>query len=74
MEFERFTGKSANKMGDRVTDLLKMLYCSLKVNNKESFNYKFDEFVDLIDDSPHIVEQFSTFVEEEAKEEAKEGK
>ncbi len=71
--FEEMAKKPMSKIDDTLSDVLTIFYCILKVANKD-FNYSFDEFVDLIDESLDSLEIFNQFLESEAKKEAKKSK
>lgn len=62
--FEELSGKDVSDIKDSVTDILKLFYCILKANNKDTFNYTFDEFIDLIDENYESVDVFSKFLTE----------
>jgi hypothetical protein len=74
MMFEERTKKSISDMSTSIQDLVTLMYCSLSANNKDSFKYTFDEFVDILDNQPDIVNQFSKYLEEQAAEQTKESK
>ena len=44
-----------------------LFYCILKANNREIFQYSFDEFIDVIDEYPDNVEVFNNYLLGEAK-------
>lgn len=60
--FEELSGKDVSDIKDSVSDILKLFYCILKANNKDIFNYTFDEFIDLIDENYESVDLFSKFL------------
>lgn len=62
MLFEEMTGKSVALMSEKIADVLKLFYCVLKANNSESFNYSFDEFLDLMDDYPEAITSFTEYL------------
>ena len=67
MLFEEMTSKTINQMGESVSDILKLFYCILKGNNLETFNWTFDEFLDVIDEEPNSVKVFTDYLQEQAK-------
>jgi len=67
MLFEEMTSKTINQMGESVSDILKLFYCILKGNNVETFNWTFDEFLNVIDDEPNSVKVFTDYLQEQAK-------
>lgn len=67
MLFEEQTGKSiASADITSFADTFKLLYCSLKACNRNTFNFSFDEFIDVIDEQPEILTKFTDFVESES--------
>jgi len=68
MLFERMTGKFATDVNQSISDLTTLIYCMLISNNKETFNYTYDEFIDLLDENQHIMTDFSTYLVEQANE------
>lgn len=73
--FEEMSGKSI-ALADISTfaDTFKLLYCALKANNKDTFKFSFDEFVDIVDEQPEVLSQFSEFMNTETKEVSEENK
>lgn len=67
MMFEEMTGKSVNQVDDSVADILKLFYCILKGNNLNTFTYTFDEYLDIIDEQPEVLTQFTDYLEEKSK-------
>ena len=67
MLFEEMAGKNLDALKDSVSDLILLFYCILKANNRDNFQYTFDEFIDVIDENPYSVEVFSNYLTEEAK-------
>jgi wyosine [tRNA(Phe)-imidazoG37] synthetase (radical SAM superfamily) len=64
IKFEEMTKKSVNEMSTSIADLITLLYCVLAANNRETFKFTYDEFVDIIDESPDTINQFSKYLEE----------
>ena len=53
MLYEEITdGKSVQDIKG-IKDMIKLFYCSLKAYN-DSFNYSFEQFVDLIEEEPSV--------------------
>jgi hypothetical protein len=67
MMFETMTGKYATQVNESISDLTKLLYCMLSANNKETFKYSYDEFIDLLDNNLNVMEDFSAYLVSEAK-------
>jgi len=65
--FEQETGRSVDQIKESVNDLLLLFYCILKANNREKFQYSFDQFVDILDENPDSVEVFNAYLLDEAK-------
>ncbi|MDP4207669.1 MAG: hypothetical protein Q8928_02530 [Bacteroidota bacterium] len=57
--FEEMTGKTSTIITDSVSDASKLFYCFLKAGNRETFNYSYDEFINVLDET----EVFEEFVE-----------
>ena len=72
--FEELTGKKAAEISDNLTDTLTLFYCFLRANNKDTFNYTFENFIDLIDVNESAVNSFVKFIELQAIKNAKNGK
>ncbi len=62
MLFEEMTGKSVYQMDQTLNDVIKLFYCIIKANNRNIFNFSFDEFIDTIDDNPDSVELFNDYL------------
>lgn len=76
MLFEELSGKSIDKMKESITDLMLLLYCMLKVTNKETFKYTLDEFIDVVDEvtekgDEKPMDDFNNFLLKEATPENK---
>ena len=54
MTFEEVTGRLSTEMTKCVRDVLLLYYCAFKAANPETFNYSFDSFVDLLNESPSL--------------------
>jgi len=67
MLFEEMSGRNIDEMKDSVNDLMLLFYCILKANNRDIFQYSFDEFIDVIDEHPDSVEVFNKYLLDEAK-------
>jgi len=67
MQFETMTGKFATEVNQSINDLTKLLYCMLSANNKDIFNYTYDEFITLLDTNENIMTDFSTYLVQQAK-------
>jgi len=72
MKFEEMTKKSVSEMSTSIADLITLLYCILSSNNRETFKFTYDEFVDVIDESPDTINQFSQYLEAAAADKATE--
>lgn len=62
LEFEKLRGKKISEMNDSITDITTMLYAMLKFNNKKTFTYSFDEFIEIIDVDESIITQFTSYL------------
>jgi hypothetical protein len=62
MLFESKSGRSIDQMKESVNDLLLLFWCILTANNRETFKYTFDEFVDVLDEHPESVDMFNNFL------------
>lgn len=67
MLFEEMTNKSVNQINESVNDLLKLFYCILKGNNLLTFEYTFDNFIDIIDEHPEAFQHFNDYLATQAK-------
>lgn len=63
MMFEQLTDKKASQIEDTLTDTITIFYCMLKSNNK-NFDYKFEDFIDIIDNEVDAVNQFVDFIKQ----------
>lgn len=50
MTWEKETGRLATEVTVSITDTILMFWCSLKAGNPLTFEYTFDQFVDLINE------------------------
>ena len=57
--FEEMTGKQIADI-QTLKDFITMLYCYLKGGNK-TFEFTFDEFLDLVDEDATIISKFNEF-------------
>lgn len=62
MEFEKRTKKKVALMDDSITDTITLLYCMLNYNNKESFHYSFEQFIEELDNDNSIMEGFTQYL------------
>lgn len=60
--YENITGKSFNPV--TTTDTLIFMYSVIMASDKE-ISFTFDEFMDMIDDNPKLVVEFSEFIASE---------
>lgn len=67
MLFEKMTSKTIGQMSDSLSDIFTLFYCILKVNNKQSFLYSYEEFIELIDEQPEALSEFSTYLQEQSR-------
>lgn len=67
MLFEEMTSKTVNEMNESVADILKLFYCILKANNLDTFNWNFEQFIDIIDEQPEVFTSFTDYLQEQAK-------
>jgi len=67
MLFEENSGRGIDEMKETVNDLLLLFWCMLKANNKQTFHYTFDEFIDVIDESPDSIEIFNNYLLQQAE-------
>lgn len=63
MMFEQLTDKKASQIEDNLTDTITIFYCMLKSNNK-NFDFKFEDFIDIIDNEVDAVNQFVEFIKQ----------
>ncbi len=59
--FEQMTNKSINDSSENLTDIIVLFYCIVKASNK-NFEKTYDEFIDLIDEKPEILSEFSKYL------------
>lgn len=57
--FEEMTKKQISEI-QSFKDIITLLYCTLKGCNK-TFDYSFDDFIDIIDENPEVFEKFNEF-------------
>lgn len=67
MMFEEMTKKTIGQINESVADILKLFYCILKANNQSTWTYTFDEYLDIIDEQPEVFQQFTEYLDEQAK-------
>lgn len=60
--YEEMAKKSIQEM-DSMEDTVKFLYCILKANNKETFTYGYEEFLDVLEDNPKLLSSLNGFGE-----------
>jgi hypothetical protein len=61
--YEEMTGKNSGEI-KTLQDNITVMFCILASCNRDSFNIKYDEFLDLIEDGDDgILEQLSVFTE-----------
>ena len=65
--FEEYRFKDLSEMNGKATDSIWWLYCTLKGCNRTVFLYDFDDFIDVLDENPHIWDTFNSFWIEENK-------
>ena len=68
MLFEEISGRNSNEIKENINDLMLLFYCILKGANKLTFQYSFDEFIDLLDDNQESIEVFNEYLQELQKE------
>lgn len=66
--FEKMAEKSFTSYNS-ISDMLLLFYCCLLAHN-DSFSITFDEFIDIIDESPDALTEFCEFISEENAKEA----
>lgn len=66
MLFEEMTKKSAERIEENLNDVLTLFYCILKAGNRETFNYSFDEFIDVLDNNQDSLQIFTNYLQEQA--------
>lgn len=59
MLFEEMANKSVNEITNRLPDMLKLFYCTVKANNRDEFDMTFDEFIDALEDNPQELNIFT---------------
>jgi hypothetical protein len=67
MLFEEMTDKTINEMNESVADILKLFYCILKANNVDTFNWSFEQFLDIVDEQPEVFTHFTDYLQEQVK-------
>lgn len=60
--YENIQGKSFTPTS--TTEVLVFLYCCILASDKDLL-FSFDEFLDMVDENPHIIVEFSQFIEEQ---------
>lgn len=66
MTFEKLTGKSVQELNETIEDVTTLFYAVLQANNRQTFKYTFDEFIDLLDEQADIFTVFTDFLQEQA--------
>lgn len=61
IDFENMTGRSIFKVQDTLSDVSVLLFCTLKA---AGMDLPYEAFMDLIDDKPEVLTQFSEIVSE----------
>lgn len=59
IEFEKVTGKKVYQIDASLSDSISMFYSTLKGSNLLSFDYSYDEFLDIIDSDPSLIQQYN---------------
>ena len=67
MEFEQLTVKNSLEVNNTLIDSIALLFCQLKAANTGSFIYTYDEFVDILDEDPKIMGQYSDYLTRQLK-------
>lgn len=67
MLFEEMTKRSVYLMNETLNDIMTLFYCILKANNRETFTYTFDSFIDVMDNNPDCIEVFTDFIKTSAE-------
>lgn len=69
MLFEELSGRGIDDMKESLTDLMLLFYCILKANNKETFIYTLDEFIDVLDEetSEKPLDKFNDYLIKQAE-------
>lgn len=62
--FENIMGRSFQP--DTTTDVLCFFYSCIMASDKE-LDFKFDEFLDMVDDNPNLLIEFSQFISEQVQ-------
>ncbi len=62
MTWEKQTGRLATEVSISITDTILMYWCALLAANPLTFEYTFDQFVDLINEDPMLLVRFSNTV------------
>lgn len=57
--FENMTDKTFKPEG--LTDVITFMYCVIIASSKD-YSLKFDEFIDILDEHPEIVQEFSDWL------------
>ena len=62
MEFEKVSGKDAFEVTASMKDTVMMFFAMLKAANRMTFNYSFDQFLDILDRSPYHLAEYKDFL------------
>jgi len=73
LKFEETTGRSVMDMNPNFSDILTLFWCVLYGANRLTFNYEFEDFLDVLDEDETLVEQFTSYLHNK-KEEVKDTK
>jgi len=60
--FEKATGRNSFEAKDTISDITLLLHCFLKASNLKTFEYTYDEFLDVLDDHPEIFQDFAEYL------------
>jgi len=67
MLFEEKTARNVDSINETISDILILFWCILKGANKLTFNYSFDEFIDLVDSNQDSLQVFTDYLKDQAK-------
>lgn len=70
LKYEELTGRNAFAIQENLTDITLFFYCILSTVNKD-FTYSREEFIDILDQHPELIKQYTDWMSEEVKDKKK---
>lgn len=71
MLVEKHIGKSVFAMDESLNNTVILFYYILQANNKNTFKFTLDEFIDLLDETPEAIEVFTEYLQAQQQPEDK---